>query len=82
MNAAAGVRHGECFRLAVSSSLDFMHHLAEIEFGDDECFYLRRELANLFLWERPCRDQSQFPDSQAFSRADSMARCATREVIP
>ena len=62
MNSAAGMRYGECFCLTGGGSLDFTHHLAEIEFGNDESFHFGCEFTDLFFGERPGGDQAQLSD--------------------
>jgi len=64
VNSAPRVRYGKCLRLACGSALYFSHHLAQIEFGNDECFHFGCEPADLAFWEGPRGDQSQLADAQ------------------
>jgi len=82
VNAAAGVRHGECLSLTRGSAFYFSHHLAKIEFGDDKCFHTGCEFAILFSGKGHAVIRRNLPTHSPRSRAASMARCATREVIP
>jgi hypothetical protein len=65
VNPAARVRHGKSLCIACRGALDLSHHLAQIEFWNNEGAYFPRELANFLFRKRPSRDQAKFANSQS-----------------
>ena len=45
-------------------ALDFAYHLAEIEFGHNECFCFQGQLLNALLRKWPASDEAQLADFQ------------------
>src|SRR5580704_4586374 len=62
MDAATGVRDSDSFGMTVGGALNFMHHLSEIEFGDDEGFDYRGKFFNALFGEWPAGDEAKLAD--------------------
>src|SRR5438477_9906942 len=65
MYASARVSDGDCLCFSASGSLDFAHHLSEIQLGDDKSFYRHSKFAYAFLRKRPAGDKAKLAYSEA-----------------
>ena len=81
--AAAGVPHQPDNGLPAAARSTSRTIWPKVQFRYHYAFHFFRDRCDLFLGERPRGDQPELADLNALAvRAMSIARCATREVIP